>query len=244
MQNISNTRLEHHLQNQAKSQSDFDQFFWHRVRWEAVSVAFSGTESFKLLDVGAGTGQVGRFLAQDNPRAEYFFIEPLVSLEENLVEQYGADRNFVGQKSYEEINFLTCLDVLEHIEDDKVFVEDIVEKMHRSARLIITVPALQMLWSPWDEAMGHFRRYDKKQLINLLKPLNLEINRCHYLFPEMIAPGLWRRATAGKIQSENGEFPNLKPLVNKFFYQLSNLTRKTGAINPLGSSLLIDVTKN
>ena len=73
-------------------------------------------------------------------------------------------RDAGDQADYGSAEFVALLDVLEHQEDDKGFLRSLVDKMQPGSTLLLTVPALQGLWSQWDEALGHFRRYDKASL--------------------------------------------------------------------------------
>lgn len=63
-----------------------------------------------------------------------------------------------------EVTLFTLLDVLEHVEDDKKFLSDLVHLAPKGADILITVPALKSLWSPHDVANHHFRRYEKPEL--------------------------------------------------------------------------------
>lgn len=237
-------QLAHHLLDQLDNQSEFDRFFWHRVRWQAVkSMLPTQSEKMNLLDIGAGTGQVGRFLQKEFPQCKYHFIEPIPELQSSLVNQFGFDRDFAAMKNFKEIDVVTSLDVLEHIEDDLAFVASTLEKMEKGSRWLVTVPAMMSLWSLWDEKMGHFRRYNKKTLTRVFSHPNAEVKSCHYLFPEMFFAAWIRKFTLSKSDEQSSEFPNLSPMVNRLFYHLSNTTRKASTINPFGSSLIIEVQK-
>ena len=52
------------------------------------------------------------------------------------------------------------MDVLEHVEDDRRLLSDVVAATPAGAVLLLTVPADAALWGPHDEVFGHFRRYD------------------------------------------------------------------------------------
>jgi hypothetical protein len=49
---------------------------------------------------------------------------------------------------------------LEHVADDRGLLASIVKACSPGCQLVVTVPADMRLWSPHDEAFGHFRRYD------------------------------------------------------------------------------------
>jgi SAM-dependent methyltransferase len=62
------------------------------------------------------------------------------------------------------------IDVLEHIEDDKHEVEAAAQHLRPGGHLVILAPAHQSLYTPFDAAIGHFRRYDKQSLSAVIPP--------------------------------------------------------------------------
>jgi SAM-dependent methyltransferase len=65
-------------------------------------------------------------------------------------------------------------DVIEHVADDRALLTSVVSPMKPGAVLVVTVPADMKLWSPHDERMGHFRRYDTGMLDRAMAGLPLE----------------------------------------------------------------------
>ena len=57
------------------------------------------------------------------------------------------------------------IDVLEHIEDDTAEVARVCRHLAPGGHLIVLVPAHQALYTPFDAAIGHFRRYTMRQLL-------------------------------------------------------------------------------
>lgn len=55
-------------------------------------------------------------------------------------------------------------DVLEHVPDDFLMLSELLAAARPGAQFLITVPADMALWSPHDEAFGHYRRYDAARL--------------------------------------------------------------------------------
>ena len=66
------------------------------------------------------------------------------------------------------------MDVLEHIESDKNEVEKAFNSLKKGGKLIINVPAFSFLYSQFDKDIGHYRRYSKKSLNNLLTTFPFE----------------------------------------------------------------------
>ena len=82
-------------------------------------------------------------------------------------------------------NKLDCIimmDVLEYIEDDKGFFINALKKIKKDGIILITVPAWKFLFSSHDIRSRHLRRYDKKDLLNVINQENIIIKRCHYFY--------------------------------------------------------------
>lgn len=230
--------LEAHLQRQLEHSRNF---FWHRVRWRAVQSELADGQ-FTLTDVGAGAGLVGDFLSAEFPSATYRFVEPLDSLAGELEARFGAAANANDADTYADSRYVTLLDVLEHIENDLGFLRDLAAKMAAGSTLIVTVPALQKLWSQWDVSLGHYRRYDKPMLRSLLANAPLRVREISYLFPEMLPPAFIRARTSATASTPDGgpaEFPDLSPRLNELLYRIGTGTLRFRRAWPAGTSLLI-----
>jgi SAM-dependent methyltransferase len=235
--------LEAHLRRQIEHSR---RFFWHRLRWRAVLGYLPPHSPFTLLDVGAGAGLCGEFLARDRPEATYQFIEPIESLRKMLRDRYGEQADAADRADHRPADFVTLLDVLEHQEDDRAFLADLVGKMRPGATLLVTVPALPRLWSEWDVALGHFRRYDKTTLTAAVDGLPVTVVETSYLFPELVPMGLVRarRRTprpAG-VSDEDAEFPDLPGFANDLLYGLGTGSLALRRHWRTGSSLLLVAT--
>lgn len=55
-------------------------------------------------------------------------------------------------------------DVIEHIDDTRAFIEAAVEHVRPGGQVFVNVPALPKLFSEYDSAVGHLRRYTKESL--------------------------------------------------------------------------------
>jgi SAM-dependent methyltransferase len=72
------------------------------------------------------------------------------------------------------------IDVLEHIEDDKSELARAARLLRPGGRLIVLAPAYQALYSPFDEAIGHYRRYDRRTLVGCSPP-TCRLEKADYL---------------------------------------------------------------
>lgn len=69
------------------------------------------------------------------------------------------------------------MDVIEHINDDTLFVKTATKYIRDGGYIIINVPAYNCLYSKYDKEVGHIRRYNKKQIREILKSCNITL--CH-----------------------------------------------------------------
>ena len=85
------------------------------------------------------------------------------------------------QQSPDELyDAIIYIDVIEHIENDAAELQRAFKHLKKNGHLIILVPAHQWLYSPFDEAIGHFRRYNKFMLKKAI-PLGFTILKLAYL---------------------------------------------------------------
>ncbi len=72
------------------------------------------------------------------------------------------------------------IDVLEHIDDDRGELERASKLLRRGGHLLVLAPAHPFLFTPFDRAIGHFRRYTRRGL-RTLTPAGLRLVRLAYL---------------------------------------------------------------
>ncbi len=234
--------LEYHLERQVKYSRNF---FWHRVRWAAAKTQFPTDRHFTVVDIGAGVGLVGDYLqAEYSPGSyTYKYTEPLLGLEASLEDRFGAENNVKDDDYWEGADVVTVMDVTEHIRDDYDFVGAIIEKMPAGCTLVMTVPANNKLWCGWDDALGHYRRYDKPMLRALFRKFPVDVKEISYLFPELLPAAMVRRRRKKTATDSDAEFPNLPNALNRSLEALGNLTLRTRRINPRGTSALVVAVK-
>ena len=117
------------------------------------------------------------------PDARYQSV--LVTRMVNKIMQRGkkglAERIMYG--ALEIVNTRTgrdALDVLEHTVDDRAVVEGFHRLLRPDGVAVVTVPASMALWSDWDVALHHHRRYDRAQLVALFPPAQWEVLHVNY----------------------------------------------------------------
>lgn len=152
-----------------------------------------------ILDVGCGTGavaqelaEIGRVVAVDvSQEALRFTLRRGVP---RLVCASAQSLPFADSS----FDVVTALDILEHLDDDRLGASEVCRVMRPGALLFATVPALQILWSRHDVALHHYRRYTGAQLRQLLASSGLRVLKLSYcmtaLFPLVLAARMAERA--------------------------------------------------
>ena len=135
-----------------------------------------------ILEVGAG---IGSFTKNYIDKAEKLTLSEIdLNNYEIISKKFKNNKikitNKVTEKLNDTYNTIMYLNVLEHIENDKDEINKAINKLQTHGHLVVLVPAHDKLFSKFDKAVGHFRRYEKDFFLNLnLK--NCKIEKLVYL---------------------------------------------------------------
>jgi hypothetical protein len=83
-------------------------------------------------------------------------------------------------KLMEPVDNIVAINIIEHIRNDKEFIRHSSSMLNKGGRLVIFAPAFPFLFSQIDKEAGHYRRYTKDDLSDLLKSNGLELLFLHY----------------------------------------------------------------
>ena len=135
-----------------------------------------------VLEVGAGIGANIPYLYNENVKS-WTSLEPDTKFVSKIKETYPHIQVVEGtldalkEKKYDTVLYL---DVLEHISDDNEEFKKAANMVRPSGNLIIQCPAHNYLFSPFDQAIGHYRRYNKS-MYKMLVSDSLELVKLRYL---------------------------------------------------------------
>ena len=234
-----------------------DRHFWFQARNRLISsIARKLTSAlrpgYRVLEVGCGTGNVLRVLRQactdgtvvglelwfDGLRfAQQRSTGPLVQ---------GDVRHCPFGKPFDLIGMF---DVLEHIPEERETLVALREALAPGGRLILTVPAHQYLWSYFDQAAQHCRRYSSQEIRDRLVEAGFQVEFLSQ-FMACIFPVVWlfrKISTRRALGAEDARTLALKefrviPVINGLLTALLKL--ETGWVSrghrlPIGSSLIV-----
>jgi len=152
---------------------------------------FDGAVGRRVLEIGAGFGNITRHLrgrellvASDlDPVAlEHlkgtFRDDPSVRIASYRFPLDPAERDEIRRLR---IDSVVCLNVLEHIEDDRRTLADMYEVLEPGGRLVLLVPAFQSLFGTLDVHLRHFRRYEKAELESKIREAGFAIEDLRFV---------------------------------------------------------------
>lgn len=147
------------------------------LRWDVVARLLEPVPA-TVLEVGCGQGAFGARLAAVS---DYLGVEPdpvSAATARRRLEELGRGR--VEQGTVEQVvpadarfDAVCAFEVLEHLEDDAAALRAWTERVRPGGRLMISTPAFAERYGPWDEIVGHFRRYEPAQIAELMRSSGL-----------------------------------------------------------------------
>lgn len=190
------------------------------------------------LEIGSGLGNISRhFIAKQKDICltdlrPHYCDYLAKAFEGTRVHQLDLVANNFDQENAALIGQFAsvyALNVVEHIEDDRQALENCYKLVRKGGNLVILVPAHQFLYNSLDEALGHYKRYRKKELIGLFEELGLNILKVQYWNAAAMAGWWWygrvrkqRELPASPLKRYNQLLPIIKLLDRCLFGQIGN----------------------
>jgi SAM-dependent methyltransferase len=142
-----------------------------------------------ILEVGAGIGSNTPFL-DPGGNGRWVCLEPDSKLIAQLTGNLAQSTRRRGYETVcgtlqsldvsQQFDTIIYIDVLEHIENDRQELEAVASRLRAGGRIIVLSPAHPWLFTPFDAAIGHFRRYNRPMLRNI-SPASLRVEQLFYL---------------------------------------------------------------
>lgn len=227
----------------------------------------------KVLEIGCGPGA----LLYDLKRLGFCGVGVEVSEKSRALAQEifkSGDRVEIldslpeGQEGT--FDYLFAFEVLEHVEDDYAALIDWLTYLKPGGVVFISVPAHRKRWNVTDIAAGHYRRYDREDILGLVRHARLQVDRigtygwpassinevirarvkARQLAKGNIAPASIVRgdislskASGADRRIESRLYPFYGSLIGKMFFRVAMATQRLFYNSSLGISFLVIARK-
>ena len=216
------------------------------TKYRVILQYLADQSNLRILNAGCGAGELSFLLAQAghrvtgiDPAGEYIALAEkrlAASLRTRCSFLVSSIEEFV---SNEKFDCVIATDVLEHIADDYGAAQKLAALAAAAGDIIVTVPALPILFGYHDELLGHYRRYTKSSLRRLFNAAaGVNIKRLRYfgftLIPISFIYSKWLRKSYPAAPSGKAIDGRLRELVLNPI-----LAFGLRVVFPLGTSLIM-----
>lgn len=225
--------------------------FWIRRRFEVFqTLAGSLLEnSHQIAEIGCGHGLVQRQIEEAYNREVTGF-----DLNESALRQNQSRRSSIfcydicqmSPQFRQRFDFIVMFDVLEHIDDEDRFLQAAKFHLATNGYLAINVPAGQWIYSAYDRAAGHKRRYSIRALRNAARRNGYEVTKWTYWGFPLLPLAVLRKLLLARSQDEQSTistgFDSRSETMNTLLRGLSRCELIPQKL--LGASLMALLTRN
>jgi SAM-dependent methyltransferase len=185
---------------------------------------------YRVLEVGCGHGGTLDLLRDVCLRGKIFAFDlelEGIALAHSTTSAMVMQADAMGLPFGRDFSVVCLFDVLEHIPDDRQVLRGLFGLLADGGQLILTVPAGPSLWSYFDLAVHHQRRYRLAELEDKITAAGFEVEYLTYymaaLFPLLYLKRWWSKL-AGRFQPGKqsqdydltlGELSTPNPFVNR-----------------------------
>jgi len=168
-----------------------------------------------VLEIGSGIGTYSARIAAD-PK-----VERVTSVEVDARLVDAAREALAGAEVHKPVDHVVgdylaaqlpkahydtalLINVLEHLRDDRASVRKARSELRMDGRLVIFVPAFELLMSGLDRRLGHYRRYTTESLRQLLEGAGFTVTALRYYNLTGFLGWLWRFRILGRTEQSRG----------------------------------------
>ena len=133
------------------------------------------------------------------------------------------------------VDTVVCLNVLEHVKDDALGLQNIYRALQPGGRAIVLVPQGQWAFGRIDEALGHYRRYSHQQLRERMEQAGFRVEEI-LNFNRVSLPGWYLN---GRLMARDTVSPTQLRIFDRFVW----LWRSIDGALPWGPTSIIGIAR-
>jgi SAM-dependent methyltransferase len=204
--------------------------FWCRRRFEVFQKLAGGMlrPGTRVAEIGCGNGVLQRQIEDAYDLAPAGFDLHEDALRHNMSRHSGVYCYDIHDRAPEfaaAFEVILMFDVLEHIEDQDSFLDSARFHLAGGGSIVVNVPALQWLYSPYDRVQGHQRRYSLTELCEVGRRNGFRVSAATYWGGPLVPVVALRKAalTIGgkKLDNYSAGFDPQGDFINGCLYRWS-----------------------
>jgi SAM-dependent methyltransferase len=223
--------------------------FWFTARNRVIVWALATwfPDARTMLEVGCGTGYVLQAIASTFPALDLCAIdlhaEGLAFARQRVPHASFAQADARSLPFHEAFDVAGAFDVIEHVAQDEAIIASLKDSVRPGGGVILTVPQHPLLWSDFDNASHHVRRYRRGELERKVRALDLEViastSFVSLLLPLMTLSRLVRRPSRDRSVADELRHSSRVEAGLGFVSNLEYRLITAGMRLPVGGSRLI-----
>jgi len=201
--------------------------WWYQTRNKIITRALTQLPNQSAVwDIGCGTGIVASAILQSG--RQVIGIEPSYAGAQ-ITAAAGIPTFHATLEKLElpsnALSVVSLFDVLEHVQERQHILNELHRVLEPDGFVILTVPALPLLWSQYDCDESHLLRFTKSALEIELKNAGFRVKQMGYFFVLTVIPLLLLRALPYRLG------------FNKFLSDSAGVSAQGGLLSGLAASL-------
>jgi SAM-dependent methyltransferase len=182
-----------------------------------------------ILEIGSGSGTYSKKIIKDFPKNTIVLSDIDPGYIQRLSRDFTAPNIRVGKLNLEvpeDFSLLPsladsafALNVLEHVEQDTLALNNIYNNLNPGGVMVMLVPAHMFLYNRIDKSIGHFRRYSKKMIHEKIAETPFTLEKLYYFNALSMAGWYLNGNILKKEVVDDGllsVFDRLVPLIRRF----------------------------
>ncbi|GIV26326.1 MAG: methyltransferase [Bacteroidia bacterium] len=232
--------------------------FWFKARNEIIKALFNEflgvNNQKKVLEIGCGNGYVLKGLKELNYQlvGSEIYLDGLKNVRKRLSDIELIQMDALNMPFENEFDAIGAFDVIEHIQEDVLVMQNIHSSLKTNGFFFITVPQYQWMWSYLDDYAKHKRRYTQKELKQKLQKVGFKISYCSsfvtFLFPFVVISRFLKKNKSLEEVTINDVIQEfmIPDWLNNLFYKMMRIDVvliKRNLSLPFGNSIIIVAQK-
>ena len=140
--------------------------WWFKVRGKIIiklitsCIESSENKQLNILNIGAATGKTSEMLSTFGKVTSLEYDQDCCDYAKKQFNMTIINGSILDLPfKDDEFDLVCAFDVIEHVEDDLLGIQEMKRVCNSGGLIVLTVPAYMFLWSQHDEVNHHYRRY-------------------------------------------------------------------------------------